>query len=133
MGNTPTQSSSGVVTKRYSSSLLYFPDFGLGVVVKSPYPTAVRSNLLNPVSTCSTAEKLRSLESKTIEISAYAKVLSRKQKPLFTRVIHLICCKKAFSRRFQKEAEKEVSKIEQDRKEISEASQKEIDAIRKQP
>lgn len=74
---------------------------------------------------------LMAMEKKTVEIAACAKVLTVKQKPLFTRFLHLIYCKKAFSEKFHKKVKQEIQQIEKDRQEVAEKSRKEIEDIRK--
>nr|MBU1328985.1 hypothetical protein [Candidatus Omnitrophota bacterium] len=74
---------------------------------------------------------LKSLESKTVGIVACAEVLSKKQKPLFTRIMHFMCCKRAFSKKFDEEVKAQIIQIEKDRAQISTKSQEEINEIKR--
>jgi hypothetical protein len=75
---------------------------------------------------------LKSVEKDMVGIAGCAKILAQQRKPLFTKVIHLICCKRAFSASFDKKVAAEIIQIEKDRAENSKKSKEKIDGIQAQ-
>lgn len=109
-----------------------YADFKMAFMQKTIDFETYKFNTLYTIQTSIEFKKhLKRFEEKTENIGAYTRVLSREDKPWFTRFIQFLFKKKAFDEKFKKEIEVENKKIKAERAEIMEESKKEKEEILK--